>query len=404
MEKSNSNPTEFNSPKFGNIESLRPPDMPKGKLFRRETSERLVERPKQNHQKYSWGEPGDIAREAIDKKIDYLDSVVNKYPLPLFSENKLREIEKFIHELGMDTKPVFFLKNDDIEEFKYEGLEGDLGGRHDYILDVVLINADSADSYRGAELLLEGTIVHELTHSSSQNDLVFNFQKESNKVDIGQGGRSGMQTMLEKNSELPIVMGEAFEEGFSDYVRLLYLQHISFDPLSYIEPGEDQYAFIAPKQSEFFNSVKSYSLKNQRKIDAANTQEERAVILKKILTKIDFKNKIIYLNPRLLNVRKDSREGTAAMSTGVGYPLLAESFELLILEDPTILQSFIRARKNVEGLREIAKKLNSIEPGLYIKLRNLNSKIKDEFEFYKTVVQALDRKYFSDGRPKENTK
>jgi hypothetical protein len=66
------------------------------------------------------------------------------------------------------------------------------------------------------------------------------------------------------------------------------------------------------------------------------------------------------------------------------------------------LQSFIRGRKDVQGLREVAQKLNALEPGLYIKLRNLGKGHEDQFEFYKTVVEVLNKKYFPNGQPIEN--
>ena len=106
------------------------------------------------------------------------------------------------------------------------------------------------------------------------------------------------------------------------------------------------------------------------------------------------------MSSRLVFAKEDQEYGLVRSIPA--YPLLAESFELLMLDDPSLLQSFIKGRKDVQGLREVAQKLNAIEPGLYIKLRNLGPSSEDQFEYYKTVVEVLNKKYFPSGQPIEN--
>ena len=137
--------------------------------------------------------------------------------------------------------------------------------------------------------------------------------------------------------------------------------------------------------------------------DNAETAQQREVCIRTILSRIDLNdedNLTIYMSNRLVFTLEDQEYGKIRSFSG-GYPLLAESFELLMLDDPSLLQSFIRGRKDVQGLREVAQKLNALEPGLYIKLQNLDISTDGQFEFYKAVVAVLNKKYFPNGQPIE---
>ncbi len=56
----------------------------------------------------------------------------------------------------------------------------------------------------------------------------------------------------------------------------------------------------------------------------------------------------------------------------------AAGLELLIAKDPSLFDTMLKARKSVSGLRDYAKKINAISPGLYMKLRNLQYESSDE--------------------------
>jgi len=330
-------------------------------------------------------------KELLQSEIHGLDAIVAEYEEPLLPPEKVQEVVGFIHSLGLDTKPIYVLKNEDFSKLT-DGKEG-VAGRHDRFVDIVIINADIIvdENFLDAEMITLSLIAHELAHSSSQNSLYY---EQNERKDYELKARLGQA--LDKEKKVKAV-GVALEEGFAEYIRLMYLKKINYDCSSWYQESD-----LRPTSVKSDNMPKGTKKINIKTNDNAYTAQQREDCIRMILSLIDLSdedNLTIYLSNRL--VFTSEKEEYGKIRTAIGYPLLAQSFELLMLEDPTLLQSFIKGRKDVQGLREVAQKLNALEPGLYIKLRNLGPSDEDQFEFYKTVVAVLNKKYFPNGQPIE---
>jgi hypothetical protein len=70
----------------------------------------------------------------------------------------------------------------------------------------------------------------------------------------------------------------------------------------------------------------------------------------------------------------------------VGSPL-AYGFERLVGQHPELHGALIESRKSVEGLREVAKILNKIQPGLYRQLRDLPETFASSIDGLKLIQQ-----------------
>lgn len=79
-----------------------------------------------------------------------------------------------------------------------------------------------------------------------------------------------------------------------------------------------------------------------------------------------------------------NRFGGASTPSFAGYGM-----ELLIAKDPRILESMIKARNSVEGLREFAKKVNELKAGLYSLLRRQPYKLDNFMAATDHIVQEL---------------
>ena len=328
-------------------------------------------------------------KEVLQSKIHELDAIVAEYEEPLLPPEKVQEVVGFIHSLGLDTKPIYLLRGQDYTIVRTKDV-----GHYDFTHDAVVLNVDALSDHTDSTdsvVINLSLIAHELAHSSSQNSMYYEGLGRVFELT----GRIGMRVDKEKCGHV----GEALEEGFADYIRLLYLKTINYD-LSvlygekYLHPTRFRGVDFMPEGTKNLNIGTN---------DNAETAQQREVCIRTILSRIDLNdedNLTIYMSNRLVFTLEDQEYGKIRSFSG-GYPLLAESFELLMLDDPSLLQSFIRGRKDVQGLREVAQKLNALEPGLYIKLQNLDISTDGQFEFYKAVVAVLNKKYFPNGQPIE---
>lgn len=76
---------------------------------------------------------------------------------------------------------------------------------------------------------------------------------------------------------------------------------------------------------------------------------------------------------------------------------IAAILELVAERDPEFLSVLRESRRSVEGLREVAKRLDAVSPGLYLRLRNLNiltegtSDIETMYQNIRDAIQAKDK-------------
>ena len=405
MEKSPHTNPDFSTDKQNDYSHLRPNDIQEGSLNRRDPADRLRPHPETTRKHKIWVGSSDIndraiITEHIKEKISYLDTVVAKYKEPLLAAEKLREVEEFIHTLGMDSKPVYLLEHDDFVNAtnRFSSYRDELGRYINYI-DVVLLDVDEMRGYRGKEVIDLSNIVHELAHSSTQYDIIYKEEIDKLILKNRVGSVVGRESLKENNLEgLSEITGRAIEEGFAEYIRLLYLRKVDYYPEKYLNEGEE-YKFGMSRDQLGPSLVKEVI----EIVEHAEPKHERESYLKQLLGVIKPEEGLVAISQRIHVLKEINDDETNSLWGGplIGYPLLGEAFDLLMLDDPTLLQSFIKGRKDVQGLREVAQKLNALEPGLYIKLRNLGPSDEDQFEFYKTVVAVLNKKYFPNSQPIE---
>lgn len=77
----------------------------------------------------------------------------------------------------------------------------------------------------------------------------------------------------------------------------------------------------------------------------------------------------------------------------------AYCIELLMTKDPTLFDSMLKSRKSSEGLREVAKKIEAIAPGLYKRLRDQpedRGNLTDQSLFLEHAMYLIDELYGGD--------
>jgi hypothetical protein len=381
---------------------LRPEGMEEGRANVRRLEGRIVPNPETikrhrenglNAEQKKWLD-SHIAKDIRTKAASKLEHFSEEYNEDLISPEDVKEVEGFLHALGLDTKPTYAMK----DEYFQDMVLGEYAP--DY--DQVLFNQERLLKFSGAQKLILGNIAHELAHSSSQYGVLY---KDSPEIQsdhihhhvqtrperVGMIAYSGDEEKWDGDHEY----GVALEESFADYISLLYLRKIDYSCYDFINDVDITNGF-ADYKNEYLKKINS-SKNLEELIGNADTHEKRSKCIIEILKKIDLSKGLVYISPRSIIVLAEKENlGTS------GYALLKESLELLMLDDPSLLQSFIRGRKDVQGLREVAQKLNALEPGLYVKLRNFGRSDEDQFEFYKTVVEVLSKKYLSNGQLHEN--
>lgn len=69
--------------------------------------------------------------------------------------------------------------------------------------------------------------------------------------------------------------------------------------------------------------------------------------------------------------------------------LAAYGIELLVQKDPQIRNALLESRKSVEGLRELARRIDALQPGLYVRLRKLPYSRQDFVNGVRYITEAL---------------
>lgn len=270
------------------------------------------------------------------------NGLLEEFPKHRISGMDPERAEHFIRTQGLSPADYIVIEESDLP--KFDAIVGDTnlarggfegGIRGIYMAEMQLAvykkfpqTPRSSNKYlyvQSSPLAHEGILVHELAHASSgYNDYV-------SPVWYGvYTPRTGF-SFLQYPKPLPI-KGAFLEEGFAEMMRASYVT-------KYI--STDQLAFFADRMG-------------LDRIKPDYTAPE--VISDNRVTPLPFKY-MFFAEPQLL----PAAPGT---SPHAGYAL-----ELLCAKDPTLKGALVYGRWAVSGLRQIARLLNAIQPGLYMELK-----------------------------------
>ena len=212
-------------------------------------------------------------------------------------------------------------------------------------LGTYIAEADLAVIYRDARLeelngpgFTESYLVHEKLHGSAKPR-----QLESRVQD------EGTRVAALRLGQMALVQGEkrgAFiEEGFCDAGRAKFIIEKLKKPTGFVEAPEaiEQYLMPNGDTLPMRTVLKYYAEKEDGTVDAA------------------------YNSPAVA--------GSAMMS--------------LIENDPGLWDALIRARTETDGLREVARRIDAVKPGLYMQLSALKDNMDDFTKGSRLVADAL---------------
>ena len=272
-------------------------------------------------------------------------------------------VDRYIEAKGLYAAPALLLTRSEIATFRDrlasaafrssaldELAEPEIeGGRivvGEYIAElgmvIVAIDAsipDMDESIRAA--YLEAFVVHEKAHGSSHisNDLTYEPEQFARRA------RSGFATNKVQPGESPSIeqasVGSFFEEAFAEFVTGEYVRDELGLPRGF---WGDEGVPVHKGDPELLSKIRG-----------------------------------VYLWPQ---TDGGFNYGSAAIA--------ATGMELLIDLRPELYQAVYHSRNSVNGLRQVARVVNSIEPGLYERLRQLEYSQADFFTGLSEVLRARE--------------
>jgi len=220
--------------------------------------------------------------------------------------------------------------------------------------------------------------VHELAHASS-HWAYFPHKPKSGGIEFNRL-RTGFHTAHQDNRGEKIENGICLEEAFASYIHSRYVK----------EMGYNFRHFIGTIHNEDFQLIELEGLPSYGIIAHPESQ----------LLDMDFSKRINFIANHVVSkgqvllypwhvIQEDDKNTKLGVNL---QSVLGMAFDLLIQHDEHFLDALIASRKTAEGLRKVCDKLNTLEPGLYKKLRDLDYDPAGIYTFYDSVVKAIDGK------------
>jgi hypothetical protein len=249
----------------------------------------------------------------------------------------IERVKEFMKERGLPVLDFIFYEDKDIPRLQKllsftHTIDPELEGEYVPNLNLILMKRGKDVDETGRSFYDEGNLVHELSHGV--NECASYVKKEKDPVIRKQ--RTGFAFTHQG-------YGWFLEEGFADMMKGEYNK--SFCPIRYRE-----------KILEKFKVPLNASLDT-------------------MLTLHGYQSSIKYFI-----LQKSGNLGTSpssAASTGI---------EMLCEKIPELRQTLIEARSDIEKLREIPKLINSIEPGLYMKIQQCDYS-EEEFARVQNIIK-----------------
>jgi hypothetical protein len=247
---------------------------------------------------------------------------------------RMDRVHGFRERLGIPKKEIKVLEPRDFQ--RAVAISGsrprDNEGEYLYRHGVILVKRDpEMEALNGGPEYTEGVVVHEIAHSEVMPpeeyvDVTFNrrlFRTHAN-MDIN----TLRQGFVVGNSSTELTEGYPFEEGYAELIRGKYVEE---------ELGM-QYGFggkLNPQDSEP-NLLDKYTV---------------------------------------LEVNESGNPNVTIIEGAMPAFVL----ELLIAKDPMLFPALRESRRSVNGLREVAHRINAIKPGLYQRMRKVDLKADDGY-------------------------
>lgn len=259
----------------------------------------------------------------------------------------LERVRNFLQELGLrtDTKLVI-LDPDDFDKFRERQVQlsgrslRENGGCYVPGLNfIVLLRDPELEAQYGPEIF-EYTAVHELVHSSADEE-VFGYSTTS------EGSNTQIDTHLSRSGQVIVnpnnpehQQGLYLEEAFADKIGHLYIRDVLKRPDGFAQSDEP--------------------------------------------VAIDSDEGVIEVPPQYFLGEAGGKQSLAVL--GLDY---------LLTKDPTLFDSLLKSRHSVDGLREVAAKINAIGKNtsharLYKQLRSTASDWEDFASTTRTIIEATD--------------
>lgn len=256
-------------------------------------------------------------------------------------------VENFIKENGLPVLKYVLYDTEDISRLD-ETLNGfyklDVETVAEYIpeFNLIFLRRDRARDYLNGSIYTERNLVHELGHGSTRHA----HYSENIKTGQVKATRIGFRLRDATINKVKTPWGSFLEEGFVEMLA-----------------GE-------------------YTDKNM----SDDIREKIKVKMNYIIRKDD--DWQYDMAEKYVSIHDVDEQGKFS----VGYPdpaIAATGLEMLCEKIPTLRQTLIEARSDVEKLREIPKLLNAIKPGLYMEIQKCDYSEKEFTRVQNIIKDAI---------------
>lgn len=250
---------------------------------------------------------------------------------------RMDRIHAYRERIGVPRKEIRILSLEDyakVGKIVGNDREDISGGEYLPLQDVIIIKRDpDLESLNGTELI-ESLVIHEIAHSANGNS--------STSVDVKlTNRRRKLMGLIGKNEDEISLSAHIGRSGFG--------------------VGRDKDEGV----EGFF-------------LEEGYAELERGLYVAQELGKPDgFAGDAQFGKSHLINKYKFFKRNTNTGKEGWTFPsgaIPAMTLELLIDHDPELLSALRESRRSVEGLREVARRIDAISPGLYQELRRFDIK------------------------------
>src|SRR6266404_195589 len=286
----------------------------------------------------------------------------------------VKDENNFMTEMGIKVSRVetFFIKEEDLyRKLRHRDSVAHYGAGHERIY---LSTSHEARTGLG-KAITKALYVHELAHASSFWGPFPTIDKKLGRVSFP-SARMGLSTKREHENR-SIERGELLEEAFAYFVQGQYVKRKGLSFRKFIEGSIHNNDFMSTEMEDYLGIF----VHPDSEFMQAGLKDKLRVI------KMATVEKNIMLYPWYFIQGEKPVDVAFNLPAAVGM-----AFELITEVDPLFFDALKSSRHNTAGLREVARKLDALEPGLYKRLRDLEQTTEGIFSFYKSVTDALNDK------------
>ncbi len=285
--------------------------------------------------------PPEQRTEIIDHYHEQLSEVL---ALPRDEQGINRpRLDGYLAKIGLQPKDTLFLGINEYDQAdKIVGNKKDKDERGAYMrsLDVAIIKRHPAREHFNSTELAESVAVHEAAHAAAHTIISYSLDESGEYV---QGKPWPARTGHIVGAADGTSRGRVLEESYSEYERGLYVRDVLKRPGGFVAPAGEQWSY---PDKPYISGQYFYKINDHK----------------------------------------------------VGYPVSAEgatALGLLVDNDPALIDVLRLSRTSVEAKREVARRIDAVQPGLYAKLRDLEEDSENDPEYdgyheaYQFVTDAL---------------